>query len=288
MAAYRFDSDTAGHPEDHRGAPPGPDGATTTQLEVQGDWNVDGSILNGGYLQTLAVRAALDHCDAAATPIAVSTTFAAPARPGPARVAVQVLRRGRRVTTLSATLLQGGAPLVQSLITAGAAGPAGSAPHPPERGAAPDTPSYLRIPPSTPDDAVRIPAERMPGPPGLTGLIDYAFAPEVAGWLDGDTTGGPHLRCWLSFLDGRPIDALAVTALMDMAPPVSFAQGRFGWAPTLQLQVGLFAVPSGGPVLLDLTGAPYDGTVVAEDGLLWDADGTLLARSRQIALAPRT
>ena len=135
--------------------------------------------------------------------------------------------------------------------------------------------------------SIRVPTGQLPGPPGLAELIDYRFVPEDSAWLAGDTSAGPRIRCWLAFADGRPLDALAVTALMDIAPPVCFAMGNFGWAPTLQLQVGIFAAPADGPVLLDLAGSPYDGPVVAEDGLLWDAAGTLIARSRQIALAPR-
>jgi hypothetical protein len=136
-------------------------------------------------------------------------------------------------------------------------------------------------------DSIRVPAERLPGPPGLARLLDLAFVPEDSGWLSGDTSAGPRIRCWLSFADHRPLDALAVIAMADMAPPVSFAQGTFGWAPTLHLQVGVFARPSSEHLLLDLRGEPYDGAFVAEDGLLWDARGTLVARSRQIAVPPR-
>jgi hypothetical protein len=136
-------------------------------------------------------------------------------------------------------------------------------------------------------DSIRVPPERLPGPPGLARLLDLAFVPEDSGWLSGDTSAGPRIRCWLSFADHRPLDALAVIAMADMAPPVSFAQGTFGWAPTLHLQVGVFARPSSEHLLLDLRGEPYDGAFVAEDGLLWDARGTLVARSRQIAVPPR-
>jgi len=105
--------------------------------------------------------------------------------------------------------------------------------------------------------------------------------------LAGDTSAGPAIRCWMSFADDRDMDPLALVALVDMAPPVSFAQGRFGWAPTLHLQVGIFARPRGRVVLVDLRGEPYDGAFVAEDAVLWDAEGTLVAQSRQIAVPPR-
>jgi hypothetical protein len=118
--------------------------------------------------------------------------------------------------------------------------------------------------------------------------LDIAFVPAESRWLAGDPSAGPVIRCWLSFADGRALDPLALVALADMAPPVSFAQGRFGWAPTLQIQVGVFARPCGRHVLLHLRGEPYDGDFVAEDGLMWDAAGTLVARSRQIAVPPRT
>lgn len=267
MTTYRFDTDTATRPV--------PGGVMLADLDPQ--WNVDGRILNGGYLQSVTTRAVVDRAGAGATPVAVSTTFAATARPGPAEVEVTLFRTGSSIVSASATMRQQGAVVVSSLVTlaVGDALPHGAS-------------SYPLMPSVTgAADSIRLPVDALPGPPGLATLIDYAFVPEDSGWLQGMGTGEPHIRCWLAFADGRPVDVLAAIAMMDLAPPVCFAEGRFGWAPTLQLQVGVFARPQPGPMLLDVRGEPYDGAVVAEDGLLWDSAGTLVARSRQIALAPR-
>jgi hypothetical protein len=173
--------------------------------------------------------------------------------------------------------------VASSLITFGGADTAGGYDAAPAR-----TASYPVMPTVTgAAESIRVPTHQLPGPPGLAELIDYGFVPENSAWLTGDTSAGPRIRCWMQFADRRPVDVLAAVAFVDMAPPVCFANGNFGWAPTLQLQVGVFAHPVDGPMLLDLVGSPYDGRVVAEDGLLWDSAGTLIASSRQIALAPR-
>jgi len=273
-------------------AAPAFDAATTAQVldehtaavVLDPRWNVNGQVLNGGYLQAVAVRAASVLLADPGCPVAVSTSFAAPAEAGPAVVAVQVLRRGGRLKSVSATLRQSDTVVLSSLVTFGSLPDV--APDRGEHDRAPGSPPPMPDVPA-PDACLRVPAEQLPGPPGLAAVLDMAFVPDRSRWLAGDTSAGPAIRCWMSFLDGRALDPLALVAMADMAPPVSFAQGRFGWAPTLHLQVGVFARPRGTHVLLDLRGEPYDGTFVAEDGLLWDADGTLVARSRQIAVPPR-
>lgn len=295
MPESRFDSATAARPLDDR--------RVAVTLDPQ--WNVDGRILNGGYLQAAAVRAAATLLGDPGEPVAVSTSFAAPAAPGPAVVSLDILRRGRRLSAVSATLRQSDTIILASLMTfsalpateseeaLGAAArrhPAdGADRHPTNPGASPAMPGGSPAMPDVPapENCLYVGADQMPGPPGLAGVVDFAFVPENSGWLAGDTSAGPAIRCWLSFTDGRELDPLALTALVDMAPPVSFAQGRFGWAPTLHLQVGVFARPRGTHALLDLRGEPYDGAFVAEDGLLWDESGILVARSRQIAIPPR-
>jgi len=274
-AASAFDVATAAQPVDEH----------TAAVVLDPRWNVDGHILNGGYLQAVTARAAAALLGNVGEPVAVSTSFAAPAQGGPALVAVEVLRRGGRLVAVSATLRQAGTVVLSSLVTFGSlpgavSDPAGA------RERAPGSPPPMPVVPA-PDACLRVPAERLPGPPGLAAVLDLAFVPDNSRWLAGDTSAGPAIRCWLCFADGRPLDPLALVAMADMAPPVSFAQGRFGWAPTLHLQVGVFARPRGTHVLLDLRGEPYDGAFVAEDGLLWDADGALVARSRQIAVPPR-
>lgn len=277
MTDYRFDTDTAGRLIND----------TTVEVNLNADWNVDGTILNGGYLHAVVARAAAIALPGLGSPIAISTSFVATANPGPAAVDVHVLRTGSRISAVNAALRQDGHTVVTCLLTMATADPpAAKTQDDVSSERASFGPEMPEVTPAA--QSIRLPSHQLPGPPGLAELIDYAFVPESSAWLSGDTSAGPRIRVWLAFSDGRPVDALAAIALVDIAPPVCFALGKFGWAPTLQLQVGLFAAPAPGPVLLDLVGAPYDGAVVAEDGLLWDSRGALIARSRQIALAPRT
>lgn len=273
MPDFRFDTDTAVTVVDE----------CTAEAVLRAEWNVDGRILNGGYLQAVVLRAVLALLPRAGRPLAISTTFAAAATPGPATVTALVLRAGSTVTSVSASLLQPGGTVLTSMITLGAIG------YPNYDGALGERPDPRGGMPAVtgPKDSLRIPPQQLPGPPGLAALIDYAFVPEASGWLRGDVSAGPAIRCWLMFRDGRPVDVLAAAAFVDIAPPVCFATGRFGWAPTLQLQTALFAEPAPGPMLLDLVGDPYDGPLVAEQARLWDSTGQLVAGSRQIALAPR-
>ncbi|MEO7126359.1 MAG: thioesterase family protein, partial [Nakamurella sp.] len=233
MSEYRFDTDTDGRLIDDN----------TVEVRLDADWNVDGRILNGGYLQAVVVRAVLAIAANPGRVIAVSTSFIAPAQPGPATVEVTILRSGSSLTSASATLLQGASAVVTSLVTfASTELPYGYDDVPSRSGSYPTMPSVTRA-----EHSIRIPTHQLPGSPGLGQLIDHAFVPENSAWLSGDTSGGPHIRCWVDFLDGRPMDVLAAVAMVDIAPPVCFAMGEFGWAPTLQLQVGLFASPAPGP-----------------------------------------
>ena len=183
MHEYRFDRDTAVAPIDRRRA----------AVELHPEWNVDGRILNGGYLQAVVLRAAVAACPTAGQPVAVSSLFAAAPTPGPAVVDAEVLRAGRRVTAVSATLRQEDAVIASSLVTVAADGALPAA----DRAAA-----SLPMPPVPPPEAcVRVAPAHLPGPPGLADLVDYAFVPDNSRWLSGDTSGGPHIRCWMSFAD---------------------------------------------------------------------------------------
>ncbi len=259
----------------------------SADVTLDGAWNVDGVILNGGYLQAVVTNAARTVLGSRRDPVVVSTSFVGRAAPGPARVAVRLLHRGRRIDKVAAALVQDDTVVVESLVTFGDLPTAGSGAAPPD----PGIPSPLGQVPD-PDRCIRPqPDGSALGRAGLLGVLDYAFVPEASGWLRG-SFGEPRIRMWVRFADHRPVDGLALVALADMAPPVSFAAGRFGWAPTLQLQVGVLSLPEGdwsvGDWLLaDLLGAPYDGPFGCESCDLWDRTGRLVARGRQVAIPPQ-
>ena len=94
----------------------------------------------------------------------------------------------------------------------------------------------------------------------LSDVIEFVFVPGYEGWRREKYSAEPRLRMWMRFADDRPIDTISLPGISDMGPPVAFAQGRFGWSPTLQLHVGTFAKPTGSWVLLDAYGSPYGGS----------------------------
>ena len=102
-----------------------------------------------------------------------------------------------------------------------------------------------------------------------------------------DATSGHRAETpgWIRFRDGRPPDLLALALFADAFPPSIFGLlGRVGWVPTIELTVHFRARPAPGWVRgRFLTDDLTDGRMI-ETGELWDAAGTLVARSRQLAL----
>ena len=64
--------------------------------------------------------------------------------------------------------------------------------------------------------------------------------------------------------------------------------GRTGWAPTVQLQVLVRALPAPGWCLVEARAGEVAGGWLDEDYRIWDSTGRLVAQSRQLARAPRT
>jgi hypothetical protein len=123
--------------------------------------------------------------------------------------------------------------------------------------------------------------------PGLSLRVDTRLDIATAGWAFGKPSGEPHLRAWMRFADGREPDPLALVTFADALPPTSFSMGNLGWAPTVQLQVLVRALPAPGWCLVEARSSEVAGGWVDEDYRIWDSTGRLVAQSRQLARAPR-
>ena len=89
------------------------------QADLDADWQIAGR-LNGGYLLSLAGRAALAELgDGFEHPLVASAHYLDSPEPGPASLTVRVLRRGRRTAQTSVTLSTGTGPCVEALVTCG-------------------------------------------------------------------------------------------------------------------------------------------------------------------------
>jgi len=264
---HPFDAATAVHPE----------GAGRYGARLDRSWsNGDGP--HGGVLAAMVIRAltaTLD--DPRLAPRALTLHYMrAPALDQPVRIEVDVARRGRRTSTLTARLSQGDRPAVLALATY-----AGGleewrhwAPDPPELPALDDLP----------EDPV------FPGrPPFIDFLIQRAaLGGPMFGGAESALSGG-----WLDFATPREIDAPALAFLCDAWAPTAFMRLR-DWAivPTLELTIHFVAplpTPASTPPVTGPLRVRFDAPSAAagtfdEDGELFSADGRLLARSRQSEL----
>ncbi len=255
----------------------GPDGGFVAELDP--GWDVGGGILNGGYLLSVVARAALeesphDH------PVALSGSYLRAPAPGPAVLSVVPGPAGRTLAHSLVTLADAGGPALTVQATTATLSDVAAEREPP-------------MPDVTPvEDCVSIAEHAHLAPPGLAvpGLIhriETRLDPATAGWALGAPSGEPVLRAWLRFADDREPDPLALVTFADALPPTSFAQGRFGWAPTVQLQVLVRALPAPGWCLVEARGGTLAGGWHDEDYAIWDSTGRLVAQSRQLARAPR-
>ncbi|HEX6547374.1 MAG TPA: thioesterase family protein [Candidatus Dormibacteraeota bacterium] len=214
---------------------------------------------HGGLLAGLVVRAMQAAAGEDRPPRSLTVHFAAPPRPGPGELEVTEERRGGRLSTVSARLLQGG-----DLMALGVAA--------------------LSAPRSSPDWADGAMPE-VPHPEDLEPTLKRPHAPPFARHFD--FRAASRSAGWMRFRESRPLDAAAVACLTDAWLPAIFArvQSR-AVVPTVDLTVH-FRAPLPLPddyVLGVFSSKRLSEGFWEEDGELWTRDGRLIAQSRQLAL----
>ena len=254
---------------------------------VDPGWAVsDGGTANGGYLLALGARAmrdGLDHPD----PVSLTAHYLAPLESAVAEIDVEVVRRGRRHSNVAAAIVQDGRERVRLLGVFGdlaqASGPS-RVDRPP-----------LRLPPleDCVDTTSRALEQARTGglqSPPIFHRFEHRQPAELMGWAEGRATGRSEIGGYVRWPDGTPMDTLGLLVVADCYPPAVYNSGdiRPGWVPTLELTVQLRARPNpAGYLATRFETTAVTGGYLEEDGEIRDADGTLVALSRQLALVGR-
>jgi len=270
------------------GGQAGEDGAERLQVGAQAvfgaqvapDWRA-GRGPHGGYLAAMLLRALIESvADAGRAPRSLTIHYARPPEPGPVRITTTLEREGRSLSTLSARMHQG-EELIALVLAAFSIPWAG-----PEL-------SDVVLPDVEPADPSREGLKLMEHGPEFARHI--VLQPRMAGRPFADGAAGEQpmeIRAWMGLVEPRPIDALSLAFFSDALIPAPYMRMReFAAVPTIDLTVHFrsrMRAPAGAdPHELCLaqttTELVHDGFFV-EDGLIWAADGTLLAHSRQLAI----
>lgn len=258
---FRFDSDTA-----LTDLGDGKWGA-----EVGTGWCSIGGSPNGGY--TLAmVLAAASRTMPEAQPLSVSASYVKPAVAGPAELEVEIVKRGRMKSALQVKMLQEGSERMRVLATYGNRAaltwPDEFAPDRPDI----PGPAECQAPPVAAGAEATI-AER----------FDYRVTPNTR-WVTGTPSGTATLDGWIRFADGREPDLASIPLFADAFPPSIYEVVNAALVPTTDLSVHLRREPAPGWLQARFTTRALIGGVIEEDGEFWDAEGRLVAMSRQLAL----
>lgn len=248
--------------------------------ECRVGWRVIGDVApNGGYLMALAARAMAERA-ARPDPVTVTAHFLAPPALGPVEIHTELVRDGRRHATVAARLVQDGRECVRLLGTFGDL----------SHGDGPTR--VLREPPPWPDvDTLDEPLRGAPRGmlPEFLDRLDHRMPPETSGWTRGAPSGQGVHGGWCRWADGHDFDTFALLCVADAYPPVVYDLdvGDLAWAPTIELTVQVRGRPAPGWLATRFTTQALTDGFFEEDGDLWDADGRLVALSRQLALVGR-
>jgi acyl-CoA thioesterase len=250
-----------------------------TRVEPSGDhayaatlsdrWNALGGVPNGGYLLAVALRALAAEMPLP-DPVVASATYLRPGETGPAAIATEVVRAGRRVATGEARLSQRGREIVRVLATFADLGAAGG------------RTVVQSAPPPLP--AVEETREYRGELPGVTIIDRFEYrSAQPPGWANGVPTGESDVAFWLRFRDGRDADPIALAAMVDAAAPAVLELGEPGSA-TIELTVHIRGRPAPGWLACRALTRHVIGGYHEEDFEIWDSAGALVAQSRQFAL----
>lgn len=260
--------------------------------EVSPDWRA-GRGPHGGYIAAMLMRALIETvADPSRAPRSLTIHYARAPQPGPVSIVTSIERVGRSLSTLSARMEQQG-----KLITLALA--AFSVPW--------SAPEVLELP--LPDVAPADPV-REAGVPQFAGAPPFTRHIVIQGRSGAVPFTGSdapmEIGAWLGLAEPRAIDPISLAFFSDalFSPPFIRLTDP-ATTPTVDLTVHFRAAlapaeasageagedgdVSHGPPLRELcfarfrTGLVQDG-FFEEDGVIWAADGTVLAQSRQLGI----
>jgi hypothetical protein len=250
-------------------------------------WTIGPKIHGGVMLSLCAKAAAAALGEGGPQPIAISANFLWAPDPGPVQLTTTVRKRGRQVSLVDVELSQvvrvgdersreEQKTAVRAAITLGT----------PEHDAAPllsVNPVLDLMTPEPPPDVEQIgPGHRLAEINHLA--VGCDIRPDLSGLHPADGRA-PMTRIWVRPRGEAP-DTLFALVCSDISMPVTFAVGRTGWAPTVQLTAYLRGVPADGWLRVLCTTTQIGQDWFDEDHTVVDSAGRIVAQSRQLALVP--
>jgi acyl-CoA thioesterase len=272
VALNEFDRDTAVRLEAREGR------RSTFAAEVSPDWRA-GRGPHGGYLAAMLLRALTEAvAEPQRAPRSLTIHYLRAPEPGPVKIHTTLERAGRSLSTLSGRMEPDGAPLALVLS-------AFSVPWSAEEV------SELEMPQVRGPDPTREPGSMLKqgAPPFARHIV---LQPRIGGMPFAGSEQRMELGGWLGLAEPRAIDALSLAFFSDALIPAPFMRSaQPNPAPTIDLTVHFRSAfpPQDDRDPDELCFARIRGGVIhegffEEDGVIWAADGTVLAQSRQLAL----
>jgi acyl-coenzyme A thioesterase PaaI-like protein len=253
---------------------------STFEGELNEHWTIGPKVHGGAMLALCANAARTAIAEEGIEPVAVSGSFLWAPEPGPLRLVTTIRKRGRRVGVVDVELLQGDRAAVRAVMTMGD----------PEHRVAPllsVNPVVSLMPPDPPPGLEPI----GPGHP-MADIVHLAHGCDIrpslttmAGQADG-AAAAPVIEYWVRPREGAP-DVLFALLCGDVSAPVTWAVGRYGWAPTVQLTAYLRGLPADGWLRVMCTTTQIGQEWFDEDHLVVDCEGRIIVQTRQLALVPR-
>jgi Thioesterase-like superfamily len=248
-----------------------PDGDGCWSANIPEGWDIFGKA-NGGVLMTVAARAmaaAADRPD----PLTITAHYLSPGVAGPFTIGTEVVKAGRRLSTVTARVSQGDKAAVQLV---GAFGDLTTM-------EGPELITGVRPQFPPPGVCQSIGATFTPA---LMSKIDVRLVPEDVGFGRGEPHGSATMRGWFRLLNNEPIDVFTLLLGVDCYPPTIFNTGlAAGWTPTVELTAHIRRRPVGEWLQCQFASRYIFGGCLEEEAEVWDELG-LVAQARQLALVP--
>jgi hypothetical protein len=234
-------------------------------------------------LSVIAVDAASSQSPTHPDCISMSATFVAKAlEDSSATLATEVLAIGRTTSHVKVTLSQEGA--VRSFFVCGFADLARF------RGITMPGDSAPSLPPlELCTDAAAIIKNLAGGSFKIANQLVLRVSPgstfdrSVLGWQGGGREA--LLEGYGGFSDGQHVDVRALHFFGDAFPPPALCLSAASWVPTLSYSVSVLRrpAPGPGPLTVRFVTTACVNSLLETDGTMWDSQGHLCARSRQLA-----